>query len=603
MLRSNAPYLFCLLLLFACGHKLSETETHVDAVEHSLRPPITLTGDHGWSIEERMGHYGVPGASIAVVYDGKIAWSRQYGVVDRVSELPVDAGTLFQAASISKPVTAMAIMRMQQDGVLQLDSNVNDYLTEWQLEVNNFNETVPVTPRHLLSHTGGISVHGFPGYEPTEVIPNLLEILDSDGSANTWVVRPVRAPGEYMYSGGGYCILQQLLIEQEARSFPDLMQDRVLDPLEMNQSTFMQPLDSNRMEKAASGYLPDGKIVQGRRHVYPEMAAAGLWTTASDLAKFGIDLQGSYQGASNKVLQPETAQEMLRPVFENSVAHGIFLEEYGDEVYFGHGGWNAGFSSQLVMNRDRDYGVVVMLNSNHPQFINELIRSVALVYQWADYPVESYESLPIDQAELNRICGRYKYSSDKVREIYVKGDSLFLQDLESEPMQLFRTADNCYVRRERRGLIKFVKSDGHQYLVYQSDSQDSVRFDHPKLAHDEKVPFEFILDSDFRNARKSYLKLEKAKPRNPDLMTHRFIQRANLLLDRDEVDKAVALLEIGTELHPGSYTIFHELAEAYLKDGDQERALRNFRKSLKFYPQNEEAKTMIEKLENPLVEI
>jgi len=595
------------LLLFgltACSDKESKMQNDpIYAVEHSLRPVITLEDDLGWNISDRMEHYGVPGASIAVIANGEVAWHKHYGVVDLVSEDLVEESTLFQAASISKPLTAMAIMRLVQDGTVHLDSNVNNYLSEWQLEKNHFNRDTTITLRHILSHTGGISVHGFPGYHPDEELPTLLDILDSDGVANTWVVRPAWIPGEYHYSGGGYCILQQLLIEQSGKPFAEFMQEVVLDPLQMMQSTFQQPLDPERLKAAASGYLPDGQMVDGRRHVYPEMAAAGLWTTAQDLAKFGMDMQNSYQTSGGSVLNDTTAHEMLLPFFHDHVACGLFLQDHEGEIYFSHGGWNAGFSSELLMHRDRDFGVVVMINSNHPEFISEVIRSVASTYQWQGYPLYTCKSRAVDDATLREVCGRYKYTSDQVVEIYEKNDSLFLQYLGGDPEPLFYTADDLFVRREREAKIKIMESEGQQYLVFITAENDSLRHDHPKLSTKEKVPFEYILAGDFKKARVEYLKLERIDASDRDLMTYQLSQKAELLLEQEEFEKAIAILEISAELHPGSYMVFHELAEAYLQDGNQEKALRNYRKSLKFYPQNEEAKRMIERLENPLVEI
>ncbi len=586
----------------SCGF-FKQQPTMIELVEQSLTPPLTLVGDEGWDMTDRMAHYGVPGVSLAVISKGAIAWSKTYGVVDKVSENPVEEQTLFQAASISKPLTSMAVMYLVQNGMLQLDSNVNDYLVDWNLDVNEYNRDKPVTLRHLMSHTGGISVHGFPGYHPDEDQPTLIEILDSDGPTNTWLIRPISEPGEFDYSGGGYCILQQILIEQKGTTFVDLMQELVLDPLEMTRSTFQQPLDDERLMHAATGYFPNGTMVDGRRHVYPEMAAAGLWTTASDLAKFGIDLQSSFQGLGNRILDVKMAREMLSPVYDSTVAHGIFLETHQGETYFGHGGWNAGFSSELLMHRDRDYGVVVMLNSNHPKFIDELIRAVAETYQWQGYIEPAYETKPVNQADRNKICGRYKYSSDRIIEIYQEEDSIMMRFPNSEPVQLFRTTENQYVRRERSGTIEFRKHQGGQYLAFTEETTDSIKFDHPKLAEHEKLPFEYIMEGKFEKARRAYFNLDKENPRDADLMAYRITGVAKRLVDRGELKKAIALLEINSELHPGSYVVFHELAEAYLKDGKQEKALRNYRKSLKFYPQNEEAKKMIEKLENPLVEI
>lgn len=605
-LFSMKPLLSMALALCVCAgcHTPDSEEDRKSSVLRSLRPIHTISGDQGWHLEERMEHYGVPGVSIAVVANGMVEWSGNFGVKDRISLEEVTESTLFQAASISKPVTALGTLQLAKSRQWDIRADVNSLLTSWQVEENVHTKEAAVTIAGLLSHTAGISIHGFRGYNIGEEVPSLIQVLNSSGPANSWVVRPILVPGEqFRYSGGGYCILQQLLMDQTLQSFPSLMQEVVLEPLGMTSSYFLQPLPDTLLNRAATGYLPSGRMVEGRRHTYPELAAAGLWTTAADLATFGIALQKSYQGHPIPSFEDRLSELMLSPEHEN-VGLGIFLNDYKGEPYFQHGGWNEGFSSQLTFHRDRGYGVVVMTNANQPEFIEEVIRGVAEVYGWHAYLPPTHRALKYTAEDAQSIAGRYRYSDDQIVQIYEESDSLFLQYLNEQRQELIKIDHNLFARRHRRSYVMVdVDSVGIRHLIFKQEPSDTATYDYPLMTLDERVPFEWILEDNYEAARKAYFTLEKKHPQSSDLNEYHIYNRADRLLEQEREETALALLKINTELKPGSSTAFHRLADLYLQMKNEELALRNYKKSLKFYPQNEEARNKIEELENPKAEI
>jgi CubicO group peptidase (beta-lactamase class C family) len=228
------------------------------------------------------------------------------------SDKPVNAETLFQAASISKPVAAMAALALVGRGKLALDEDVNRKLVSWKVPENDFTKEEKVTLRRLLSHSAGLTVHGFPGYAADEPVPTLRAVLDGAKPANTKAILPDMTPGSsWRYSGGGYCVVQQLLMDVTGKPFPLLLQEMVLGPLGMNHSSYEQPLPSAKCGLAAVGHTSTGQPIKGKWHIYPEMAAAGLWTTPSDLARFAIELQKCRIGKSKRVLSTRMAQQML----------------------------------------------------------------------------------------------------------------------------------------------------------------------------------------------------------------------------------------------------------------------------------------------------
>lgn len=345
-------------------------------------------GNTGLTLAERMRHYDVPGVSIAVIDDGEIAWAKGYGVRIKGSDAAVDPGTLFQAASISKPVTAAATLQLVSQDQLDLDANVNDYLKSWQLPENEFTTEYKVTLRSILTHTAGTSVSGFLGYRPDRPLPTTVQILDGVEPARSQPVRVVRTPGtKCEYSGGGTTIQQLLLEDVTGMKFAELMQQLVLRPAGMRDSTFAQPLPDGLHHRAAHAHPGPGPHRHGWQ-VHPEQAAAGLWTTPSDLARFAIAIRDAYLGNSERLLSQELARHMLTPAplpLANTVAFGLgpVVAGEGETLEFYHSGGNIGFRCFLVLFVQSGDGAVVMTNGNGGEpLCRELVHAIATAYEW-----------------------------------------------------------------------------------------------------------------------------------------------------------------------------------------------------------------------------
>ena len=302
-----------------------------------------------------------------------------------MTDAPVTQETRFQAASISKPVTAFAVLRAADSGKLSLDEDVNKYLKSWKVPVNEYTEG-GVTLRALLSHTSGTGDgFDFPGYNPSAKLPSLEQVLDGKPPSN---VGPVFWEAQ-KYSGGGIEIVQVVLQDAYGKPFAEIMQELVLGPVGMTNSTYEQPLPATADQGAARAHDKDGKAMDAKWHVYPEQAAAGLWTTPTDLAKLGIEVQKALRGES-KLLSRRTALEMVAPTGAGRFAIGFAIEKRGEGWYFVHDGSNWGFRSDLAMHRLKGYGIVVMTNSDSGgQIISEIEARVAAAANWdsLDKPV------------------------------------------------------------------------------------------------------------------------------------------------------------------------------------------------------------------------
>ena len=330
--------------------------------------------------------YEVPGVSVAVIRDFEVDYVEVHGVKSKSTGEPVTDRTLFQAASLSKSVSAAGVMSQVQEGIVSLDTDVNDYLTSWRVPDNALQNTEHPTLRRLLSHTAGTTVSGFRGYRYTEPVPTLIQILNGEYPANSAPIVVDLVPGSHFrYSGGGYEVMEQAVRDVTGETYPDFIRELVLEPIGMVNSTYEQPLPSSLLEFAASGYYADGVAVPGGHHIYPEIAAAALWTTPTDVARFLVELQLSLRGESNQVLSRENAELLLREVKRN-YALGFDLWTHRGQPYFGHSGANDGFRGRMVAHRSAGYGAVILTNSdNGLEFSDAVIRLIGQREGWPGY--------------------------------------------------------------------------------------------------------------------------------------------------------------------------------------------------------------------------
>ena len=454
-----------------------EVKQHIDKVVGCLRGQVVEKGDPCVGLMERMAAMHVPGVSIALIHEGKIEWAQGFGV-ERVAGPAVTADTLFQAGSISKPVAAMAALRLAQEGKLSLNADVNTELTSWKLPA-----AVPpveggtVTLHELLTHTAGMSVHGFPGYAQGEPVATLVQVLNGEKPANTAAIRVVDPPGKkWNYSGGGFTIMQLMVVDVTKEPFPKVMHDTVLAPIGMSRSTYEQPLPVGMQAGAATPYNGDGTPVKGGAHTYPEMAAAGLWTTASDVARYAIENQRSLEGKANHVLSKEMTERMMTPGIGNWGGLGVQIGGSEGDRYFTHGGVNAGFESLFVAYEKHGDGAVVMTNAQGgSRLADEVMRSIAAEYGWPDFHTVVRASVKVDAGVLAKYVGTYALSDSFSIAVSVEGDHLLTQATNQGKIPVFPESDTKFFAKAVNAEIEFVPNDKGEvpYLVLHQGGRDS----------------------------------------------------------------------------------------------------------------------------------
>ena len=432
MKRTRAAVAVLTMMAAAATLTAQNAEDRIRRVENGLLPPVVLKGQplQTLKLEDRMRELKIPGVSVAVFENGRIGWTRGWGMADVAEGRRVEADTRFQAASLSKPVAAAAALALVTLGQISLDDDINKYLTSWKLPANEFTAKEKVTLRHLLSHTGGVTVSGFRGYAADETVPTLLQVLDGAKPANSAPVRvDIPVGTRYRYAGGGYSIAQLAIQDVTKKPFADALRELVLEPLGMSRSTFVQPLPAVLRQKAATGYQAFGDSIAGRWHTHPEQAAAGLWTTPEDLARFAIAIQQTAAGTSAQpIMSRAIAAEMLKSRLDD-YGLGVGVTGVGPAAQFSHGGSNVGFRCQFVAYKDRASGVVVMTNSDRGgAILMEIIRAVAREYGWPGIaPIERTLGTA-DPAMYKDFAGRYELptrSPPVILTIEADGGKLF----------------------------------------------------------------------------------------------------------------------------------------------------------------------------------
>lgn len=461
-MRTMAMGFALAMLMAGCRGLESEGEKgKIANVEKGILPAVVVKGerDMAFTMEAMMAKLNVPGVSVTVIEQGRIAWARAYGRA-HVDGESLSVNNLFQAASVSKPLVAMAVLSLVEAGLLDLDSDVNRYLKSWQVPENDFTQTEKVTLRRLLSHTAGVVSFTHDDGAPLGRVPTLLQILKGEPPAHETPVVVDCVPGtERRYSNEGYAIIQQVMEDVTGRPFPELMRACILAPLGMTCSTFEQPLSEKQLVRAATGHIGSGEPVEGKGLIYANMAAGGLWTTPTDLAKFALEIQRSVAGESNRVLSQEMTARMLEdPEIGTSLGWGVMGE--GRERRFGHHGRSYGFVCTLRAMVAEGHGVVVMSNSGKAiPLLEGIALAVAAQYDWpGDLKPREVEPVALSESKLRAYTGRYVIGGDYFVTIGMAGGRLTITHFEGEDV-LIPASDTKFYQQLDGIELNFLKDE------------------------------------------------------------------------------------------------------------------------------------------------
>jgi CubicO group peptidase (beta-lactamase class C family) len=413
-------------------------------------------------LASQMESLHVPAVSMAAIRNGQIDWAQAYGVTSLGGERAT-AGTLFGAASMSKPVVAAGVLRLVEDGKVDLDTDVNRYLKRWKVPENAFTTEKKVTVRELLNHTSGIGTHNGEIYDPSQPIPTFLQLLDGEKPARSPAVRVEAPPAmKFAYSNGGYLVLALLIEDVTGETFAKYMKRAVLDPLGMKDSTFDAPLPPAWARRGATGYWEDGKSgIPPAKFVAANLAAGGLWTTPTDLAKFLIEIQREYEGASHRVLHQPTAQLLARPGL-GGWGLGFRVQGSPENSLLSHEGSGV-FQDDMLIYLHGNGFIVMTSGGGGGALADELIRSAGIVYGFTDFRPLERTAIEVSPEILSRYPGTYGFV-----KVAMDGGTLAAEIPEGSQPQTLHAESPTH----------FFVLDGPQELQFDTNGQkaESVQF-------------------------------------------------------------------------------------------------------------------------------
>ena len=521
--------------------QIKQVQDSILQVENNLIPYVPVKGFKGWNIIDRMKYYKVPGLSIAVIKDYKIDWAKSYGLADTINKTPVTTETMFSAGSISKFLMAVTALKMVDSGQIEL-------------------EKPAITLRMLLSHSAGTSQTSYFGFTPTQPLPTIVEILSGAKISETRPVVVNSEPNkEFRYSGGGSMIAQLALMDVSKKSFSNLTQEIIFDKLGMNNSTFIQPVPA-KFTKQISWAYSYASWFKGMPYVYPQQAAAGLYTTPTDLAKFFIDIQKSYLG-KGEILSQAITKKMLMPQqnvsdgsYKEQIGIGPFLIQRTDNkdprgVFFEFTGVNAGFLAYGMASVEGGYGVIVMLNSGDNQngIGKEIRRAVAKVYNWTNFLPTEIQPINLPNKELDKFVGRYRMGTDEV--LYLQKEKNYLVENINDGFEIYCfpiTKDTIvfsdfnikgFFKRNKNGEVTGLQN------IYQEKPMQ-------KMKDDEFSPSEYLKMEKYDEAKKAFAAMKM----NEGQITY----LAYDLMNRKPLNERAVrtILDVATEQHPNSSMVF-----------------------------------------------
>jgi len=459
MMKKIYCLLFLTVLISNCfAQQDKETLSEIHAIENGLIENIQIKGEsiQTFTIQERMDFYKVPGVSIAVVKNGAIRWAKGYGYANTKTGTKVDVNTLFQAGSISKPLAALAALKLSENNSLELHKDVNYYLKNWQIPDNEFTKTEKVTLERLLTHTAGMTVHGFPGYKQTDKFPEIIDVLN--GKGNTAKITVDTEPGSiWRYSGGGYTVMEKVVEDVSGLSLEEYMSKNILLPIGMKNSTYLQPIPIEWQKNISAAYDENGILIEGLWNNYPEQAAAGLWTTASDLAMYCIEIQDIVQGKKDGILTGKTVNKMLTK-HKNDWGLGPSLQNQKDSLIFGHGGKNAGFTNNMKAYAYKGNAIIVMTNAdNGGALIAEIENAISNYYNWSISQPKTIEIIKLSNKDLKQYTGKYELKDQGlIVEVEFKDNQIFLTNTPIGNLNLLPMTNSKFIDLQSDTIIEFL---------------------------------------------------------------------------------------------------------------------------------------------------
>ncbi len=444
---------------------LDEHQRQADRIERELTPIYSIAGETSkHSIQDFMDRDNIPGLSITFIDQGQIAWSRTYGYADLAAQTPVTTNTVFTAASVSKPVSATAALALVDQGVIDLDTDVNRYLEGWKVPENEYTQDEKVTLRRLLSHTAGFNRYFHSRYASGVQRPTVEQMLSGEAPSKDRGAKLIYEPGTgYKYSNPGYLVVEELVTDVTERPFEEVLDVLVLQPAGMQSSSFAQPIGGDLAARKATGYSANGKPYPYAAYAFK--ALGGLWTAPNDLGRWLITLLNDHHTGDATLL----SQELTQQVFNEQGERFIFsLWAWKDDVVFRHTGHNPGFTSFVFGSVDKQQALIVMSNSDNTQdLFDHLQRAVADTYQWDYFRSEVFDVYEGDTIDRRKASLQYDWNGQYVN--FSEEKTGFYMQINNERFLLTPIAANEFLAEEKSIKVVFDEDNLEQVIIWKAN--------------------------------------------------------------------------------------------------------------------------------------
>ena len=601
------------VLLFCYAAMLSALVSASEQAKSYEQRLNTLTSPDGQKMdyERFIQHAKIPSISFAVVEDYKIVYTHASGYKDMGKKDLIDANTAFSTASISKPVTATVVAMLAEQGRLDLDAPISQYLKRWQMPTSPFTKDRAITARDLLSHTAGTSQSGFADFFLGDDIPTLIESLNGVKLPryNTPISVEFEPGTQWNYSGGGYVIVQVAIEDITGKSLQQLAEEMIFKPLDMQNTTMYQNGHDKFLKNIAKAHNSDLTLNGDGILICPQIAPSGMWSTPQDMAKFVIEYQKALAGQKTNVISNWVAKETTKVHTIKNVdgwaAGWMRLEARANIDWFSHGGSNTGMGGHVMGSMEGGKGIMILSNASTPQrnpAIDAVVENIVKVLDWEEAiaPVSQKPSKTL----ASHLVGRYLSNFDQIVTIEQAGNKLIYKN----PLRVWGTAfegELYYQGKSRFALdnhanllsIEQNPKDNKTYMTFQRAGTTLKDYAMRKLEADEVMPFEVAESGTMDESITAYKAWQKNNPESRLLRPTVLNEQGYGALLRNKFDTAVNYIAVYVALHPQDANAYDSLGEVYMLKGDKELAIQNYKKSLELDASNDNARQMLAKLE------
>lgn len=600
---------FSCALSFAQKTKNSQNLTSETASLNSLKMPTS----------EMMSKYNLKGLSVAVFENYKIIWTNQWGVKASNSDEKIDQNTAFSTASISKPIVAIVCAILEEKGLIDLDEPIANILKRWKLPESNFTQNSVVTWKNLLSHTAGTSQGGFEDYYEGDSIPNIVQSLQGKLLPRSKKgIDFLFEPGtNWEYSGGGYVIIQCALEDHFNKPLSQIVKETLLDPLQLQNSTMVQPNERGFLVNIAKVHNSRGEIIRTGIPITPQVAPSGLWSTPTDLALIAIEMQKALLGKDNKVISSTVAKKVTDIVTMNGPRGWSYGWQrslgFGNQEWFSHDGSNTGTGGDLLATMKNGNGIAVLANGDKPNrlpVISFVEKEVIAKLHW-DKPLKAVkQSIPLQLKEA--VKGYYTeilYGYDRLgtTNIFEENNAMYLNspylkdNIGAEKSRMYYLGNNTFKIDNYPNNIQFnLNKNEITGLTISRPDHTSKKLDLTinQIRTPQTQLIEIFNENNFESAVALFKKL---RLKYPDFNFEESLNNLGYnFYNKNQIDLSVQVFTLNCSEYPNSANTFDSLGEVYESIGKLEIAKQNYQKSLELNPKSENAKQMISKIETQL---